>query len=88
MVSSRAPRTYYKYRCISAHLEPFIRNRYGCFDLLFDRLDREYLIGFHQDIANDRVNKTKTVWIYLIAFKHILMFARSQGLGGQNLFDS
>lgn len=87
MVSSRAPRTYYKYRCVCVRLEPFIRNRYGCFDLLFDRLGREYLIGFHQDIANDRVNKTKKVWIYLIAFKHILMFARSQGLGGQKLFD-
>lgn len=83
---NRSSSTYYKYRCVCRHLEKFIRTRYGCADLSFQRLDREFLIGFHQYIARQTSHKTNTVWVYLIALKHITSLALAKGLIEHDLF--
>ncbi len=85
---NRSLSTYYKYRCVCAHLETFVRMHYGCPDVPFERLDREFLSGFHNYIANQSPHKTNTVWIYLIALKHILSLAFSRGLIDRNLFSN
>ena len=68
------------------HLATCIRTHYGCSDLPFERLDRKFLSGFHDYIANRTPHKTNTVWIYLIALKHVLSLAFDRGLIDRNLF--
>lgn len=76
---NRSLSTYYKYRCVYGHLQRFISNHYGCEDLAFKNIDRGFLIGFHHFITRECRHKKNTVWVYLIAFKHILKLAASQG---------
>lgn len=46
----------------------------------------EFLSGFHDYIANRTSHKTNTVWIYLVALKHVLSLAFDRGLIDRNLF--
>lgn len=77
---NRSLSTYYKYRCVYRHLRTFVANRYGCADVTFEAVDREFLIAFHRFIAQQCGHKTNTVWVYLIALKHIIRQALDQGL--------
>lgn len=83
---SRSKTTYYKYRCVCRHLEAYVRDRYNRSDLSFQELDKEFLTGFHAYIARDCAHKKNTMWIYMIALKHILMLARSRGYLARDLF--
>ncbi|WP_418992417.1 site-specific integrase [Alistipes sp.] len=83
---SRSKTTYYKYRCVYSHLESYVREHYHRADLTFQELDREFLTGFHAYIARDCAHKKNTMWVYLIALKHILMLARSRGYLARDLF--
>lgn len=83
---SRSKNTYYKYRCVCNHLETYIRSRYRREDLSFKELDKDFLTGFHAYIAQECAHKRNTTWIYMIAFKHILMLARSRGYLSRDLF--
>lgn len=83
---SRSKNTYYKYRCVCNHLARFIRERYGRDDLMFRELNREFLSGFHAYIAREMACRKNTIWIYMIALKHILMLARSKGYLTRDLF--
>lgn len=76
---SRSKMTYYKYRCVCSHLETFLRNRYGCSDLPFRRLDREFVVEFHAYTFRELAHKKNTTWVYMIALKHIFRLARGQG---------
>lgn len=76
---SRSKTTYYKYRTVYNHLGNYISGKYERRDLLFRELDREFLTGFHQYIAQECGHKKNTTWIYMIALKHILMLARGRG---------
>lgn len=83
---NRSKTTYYKYRCVYKHLEDYIWDKYNRRDLSFKELDREFLTGFHQYVAREGGHKKNTTWIYMIAFKHILMLARSKGYLSIDLF--
>lgn len=76
---NRSLSTYYKYRCVYRHLQDFISSHYGCEDMALENIDRGFLIGFHHFIAQACGHKKNTVWVYLIAFKHILKLAINQG---------
>lgn len=76
---NRSLSTYYKYRCVCRHLKEFISRCYGCEDLALEKINREFLIGFHHFIARECGHKKNTVWVYLIAFKHIVRLALHQG---------
>jgi len=83
---NRSKSTYYKYRCVCGHLETYISRRYHRRDLMFKELDREFLTGFHAYIAQECSFRKNTVWIYLIALKHILMLAHGKGYLSSDLF--
>lgn len=76
---NRSLSTYNKYRCVYRHLQEFITRHYGCEDLALEKIDRTFLIGFHHFIARECGHKKNTIWIYLIAFKHIVRLALHQG---------
>lgn len=76
---NRSKTTYYKYRCVHAHLGDFIRAKYRRADLSFREIDRAFVVGFHAYIAHECACRKNTVWIYMIALKHVLMLARSRG---------
>lgn len=83
---NRSKATFYKYRCVCNHLESYIRTRYGRDDLEFGELDREFLYGFHRHISGACGCSKNTIWIYMIALKHILAQARSRGYLKADLF--
>lgn len=83
---SRSQATYNKYRCVCRHLEHYVAHRYRRADLPFDELDKDFLTGFHAYIVQQSDRKKNTVWIYLIALKHVLMLARSKGYLARDLF--
>lgn len=83
---SRSKNTYYKYRCVHKHLAAFVAECCGCDDIPFYRIDRRFISEFHRFLGSTLGLKTNTVWIYMIAFKHIIMQARGCGLIAQNPF--
>ena len=83
---SRSRSSYYKYRCVYKHLAEFIKERYSCNDLPFYRLDRRFVTDFHGYISSKSQFKHNTVWVYMIALKHIMMQARSRGFLRHDLF--
>ena len=54
--------------------------RYGRDDLEFGELDREFLYGFHRHISGACGCSKNTIWIYMIALKHILAQAQQPRL--------
>lgn len=83
---SRSKATYYKYRCVYAHLERYVQNKYNRKDIMFKELDKGFITGFHAYIVQDCSCKKNTTWIYMIALKHIFMLAHSRGYLGRDLF--
>lgn len=82
----RSKATYLKYRCVYAHLERFVQNKYNRKDIMFKELDKEFIAGFHAYIVQECSCKKNTTWIYMIALKHIFMLAHSRGYLGRDLF--
>lgn len=83
---TRSASTYKKYRCVRAHVADFIRSRYGLEDLMFGRLDRDFITGFHAWIRRQLGRRKNTAWVYMIALKHILRLARVEGYLDKDLF--
>ena len=83
---SRSINTYNKYRSVCLHLSRFVAERYGCEDIPFYRLDRRFVADFHGYIRRTLRRKPNTVWVYMIALKHILMLARNQGCMARDIF--
>lgn len=83
---SRSKSSLYKYRCVCSHLAAFIRHRYACDDLPFRELDRNFVVEFHAWIRREPALRTNTAWVYMTAFKHILMLARGLGYMQRDLF--
>ena len=77
---SRSKSSLYKYRCVYMHLAAFIRERYASEDLSFRELDRTFVVEFHAWIRKEPALHNNTAWVYMTAFKHILMLARGAGL--------
>src|SRR5574344_427999 len=82
---NRSKTTLYKYRSVLVHIQKYITNEYHVEDLPFRALDRNFLIGFHRYLSCI-CNKKNTVWVYLIALKHILSQAREEGFLTSDLF--
>ena len=76
---SRSKTTYYKYRCVYKHLRKLRQRQIQPQRIAVQRTRQEFLTGFHHYIAQECGHKKNTTWIYMIAFKHILMLARSRG---------
>lgn len=76
---SRSRNTYYKYRCVYMHLENFIAGKYRCDDIPMHAVDSRFVADFHRYIRCESRCKGNTVWVYMIALKHIVMLARSRG---------
>ncbi len=76
---TRSASTYKKYCCVRAHVADYIRSRYGLEDLMFGRLDRNFIVGFHAWIRRQLGRRKNTAWVYMIALKHILRLARVEG---------
>lgn len=83
---SRSKSSYYKYRSVYRLLAAYVRERCRRADIPFRELDKRFLAGFHQYIARESPHKKNTAWVYMIAFKHILMLARSRDLLSADLF--
>lgn len=85
---TRSKSSLYKYRCVCAHLERFIKARYACDDITFRELDRNFIVEFHAWIRREPSLRTNTAWVYMTALKHILMLARGGGYMQRDLFAS
>ncbi|MCM1301185.1 MAG: site-specific integrase [Bacteroides cellulosilyticus] len=83
---SRCRSTYNKYRCVCRHVEHYVRSVYRRDEIAFDELDGNFLTGFHAYVVRERGHRKNTVWVYMIALKHILMLARSRGYLNRDLF--
>ncbi len=83
---SRCRATYNKYRCVCHHVERYVGTVCRRREIAFDEIDRNFLAGFHAYIAREHGHKKNTVWVYMIALKHVLMLARSQGCLNRNPF--
>ncbi len=83
---SRSQATYNKYRCVYRHLERYVRVACRGSDPAFEELDSDFLVGFHAYIVQECGHRKNTAWVYMIAFKHILMLARSRGYLHRDLF--
>lgn len=81
---SRSIHTYNKYRSVHKHLRQYIRERYGRPDIGFSEITPEFVTGFHAFLSQQARCSANTIWIYLIAFKHILKLACSEGLLRRN----
>lgn len=75
---------YNKYRSVHKHLRQYIRERYGRPDIGFSEITPEFVTGFHAFLSQQARCSANTIWIYLIAFKHILKLACSEGLLRRN----
>ncbi|MDE5636798.1 MAG: site-specific integrase [Alistipes sp.] len=76
---TRSRNTYYKYRCVYMHLENFISEKYRCDDIPLHSVDTRLVTEFHRYICRESRCKGNTVWVYMIALKHVVMLARSRG---------
>lgn len=81
----RSASTYYKYRCVERHLAHFVEARYGE-DPRLEKIDKKFLTGFHAYILQQSGCRKNTVWVYLIALKHVLTQARNDGFEVPDIF--
>lgn len=82
----RSLSTYYKYSAVEQHLAHFIRDEYDRDDLLLGELDHDFLIRFHRRLQERLACRKNTVWVYLTALKHLLAWAREQGMPVADIF--
>lgn len=76
----RSPSTLYKYQSVQQHLEAFIRHRWAMRDLPLTALNKEFITAFHRYLLCEAGHRRNTAWVYLTALKHILGWARKQGM--------
>ena len=81
---SRSKTTYYKYRCVYKHLENYVNDKFNRKDIAVQRTRQTVPRRSSTSTSHgSRGHKKNTAWVYMIAFKHILMLARSRGLHGR-----
>lgn len=74
----RSINTYNKYRAVYGHLERFVKSHCGKADIALCDIDRNFIVEFHSWLQSS-LNRRNTVWLYMIAFKHILSLAATVG---------
>lgn len=83
---NRSRSTLYKYRYVRNHLRNYIVRHYNRTDISLKKVNRSFVCDFHRWLTEVMMCGTNTVWIYMIAFKHILLLAVSRGLLSSNPF--
>ncbi len=83
---NRSISTLYKYRHVCKHLQTYISDRFDMADIPVCRIDQDFVRGFHNWLADSAKCSINTVWIYLIAFKHVVTQAIARGLLPHNPF--
>jgi integrase len=76
---SRSNKSYHRYLVVCKHLRNFILTAYQREDMAIDRVSLQTILAFEQYLRVDRGLRNNTVWVYMIAFKHILKLARAEG---------
>lgn len=84
--AGRSRNTYNKYRCVYRHLCRYVLENFGKEDIAFGDLDRKFVEGFAAYLHRNRTHKINTVWIYMIALKHVLALAREKGYIQKDIF--
>lgn len=83
---SRSKSTLYKYRCVRTHIQNYITEQFHTSDIKLNRVDINFIRGFHRWLINTAKCSTNTTWLYMIAFKHILSVAVGNGRLASNPF--
>lgn len=76
---NRAKDTYGKYCTLYRHVENYIKKEYKRNDIFLKELNLAFINGFEHYLRTERNNTTNTVWMYMIALKHIVSLARNSG---------
>lgn len=82
----RSANTYTKYKTVYNHLCRYVRSTYDREDIPLCDIDRDFVVGFHSWLAQHAGCQTNTVWLYMIAFKHILSIAVANGELSSNVY--
>lgn len=83
---NRSRTTLYKYESVYKLLKSYVRLRYGRSDVPFRELDKNFPAEFHRYIAREVPHEKNTVWVYMIALKHIFMLAHGRNFLSSDLF--
>lgn len=83
---NRSRATLYKYESVYKLLQSYVRMRYGRNDIPFADLDMNFPAEFHRYIAYEVPHERNTVWVYMIALKHILALAKDRNYLTSNPF--
>lgn len=75
---NRSRATLYKYESVYKLLQSYVRMHYGRDDIPFAKLDMNFPAEFHRYIAHEVPHEKNTVWVYMIALKHILALAHDR----------
>lgn len=84
--TERSVSTYNKYQSVLLHLAAYVRCDLKRRDVRFAELDRSFVVGFCAYLRAKEELKRNTVWVYLIAFKHVLTLARGRGYMQRDIF--
>ena len=76
----RSQSSLYKYQSVQRHLERFTPRHTGAGDLPLHALSREFLTAFHGYLLREMGHRKNTIWVYMAALKHILQWARRNGV--------
>lgn len=77
---SRSDNSYRRYLVVYKHLRNFIFETYQREDIAIDSVTLQTILAFEQYLRIERRLKNNTVWVYMIAFKHIMEMTRAGGL--------
>lgn len=83
---NRSKSTLYKYRYVCKHLHRHIFEHYGLTDIPVTKVDRRFIRDFHKWLADTAKCSVNTIWIYMIAFKHVILQAVASGIITRNPF--
>lgn len=75
----RTKKSYQRYQVVYRHLCLFIRTHYQREDIGLKQVTLNMITSFEQYLRSEVGLKNNSVWIYMIAFKHIVMLARAEG---------
>ena len=75
----RSLKSCQRYEVVYRHLRTFIRTRYQLEDIRVKYVTIKLIQAFEQYLRVDLGLKNNTVWVYMIAFKHIIELARAAG---------
>ena len=85
---SRAPSTYARYKVVYGHLSEYVQKRYKRDDVLLSALRVSLIERFDIWLRKNCKLSPNSVWVYMIALKHIFKLAQNEGLMNENPFAS